>query len=259
MAYEGNLIVLYGGGDEIIEILLRPLSEPSKPTMYEKALVRLSEERIELLAACERYLRQVELGGPKLVEQLKNSTTYNMIKDAVIKAHGGEYPVFELKLPEGVDLELFPEPPLTSNPADITAEPIDPSVLRGADSRKEVFVKDLQRAIAYHKKLKKEGSPDGKEEDKERKAIAHIKEVATGEIHQYPTTVPEDEGELNCYRWTEGNWSCDCNRETFFKNHEDIPEDQQCGDGVRYLVNLEVDGKIIYREYEDGKEEGPNQ
>ncbi len=80
-------------------------------------------------------------------------------------------------------------------------------------------------------------------------AVAYIKKVSSGEIRQYQTMIGKPDGYFDLYTWREGNYSCDCNRQIFFKDGE-IPEDLQCSDG-RYLVNLKVDGKIIYQEFEE--------
>lgn len=64
-----------------------------KPTTAElselHANARLIAAAPDLLAACERYLRQIELGGPKLVKQVGRSYTYQVIKEAVEKAKKG--------------------------------------------------------------------------------------------------------------------------------------------------------------------------
>ena len=43
----------------------------------------LRVENEKLRYACKRYLRQVELGGPEVKKIVKDSITYNMIKEAV--------------------------------------------------------------------------------------------------------------------------------------------------------------------------------
>lgn len=51
-----------------------------------EANARLIAAVPDLLAACKRYLWQIELGGPKLVKQVERSYTYQVIKEAVEKA-----------------------------------------------------------------------------------------------------------------------------------------------------------------------------
>ena len=82
-----------------------------------------------------------------------------------------------------------------------------------------------------------------------------IKDVSTGEIRSFEDdhSVYFADGEYNFFMWDEGNWSCDCNRELFFNRaggQQYDNKDLVCGDGIRYSVNIEIDGKIEYREYE---------
>jgi hypothetical protein len=56
------------------------------------------------------------------------------------------------------------------------------------------------------------------------------------------------------YIWSEGNFSCDCNRHDFFERAADPDyegdEDEPCGDerySIEYIKNLET-GEIIYTE-----------
>jgi len=60
------------------------------------------------------------------------------------------------------------------------------------------------------------------------------------------------EPELSTHIWEEGNYSCTCNRGTFFDRTCGIPEeeipDYQCGDD-EYLVEIkDWEGKIIFSE-----------
>ena len=82
------------------------------------------------------------------------------------------------------------------------------------------------------------------------KAIACIRQESTGEVRRYPIDVQIESGIHDPYGvWSEGNYSCDCNRELFFTGHEVDDRDLVCGDGVRFSVNIEVDGEIVYQEY----------
>ena len=90
------------------------------------------------------------------------------------------------------------------------------------------------------------------------KSIVHIKDEATGIIHQYKESGSvwlDDDGDYNFYMWSMGNYSCDCNREIFFNNAVDKDSDidnLECGDQIRYAVNIEIDGEIVYQEYKTG-------
>ena len=90
--------------------------------------------------------------------------------------------------------------------------------------------------------------------DKEVKVIAMIRKNATGEIREYKTEVWlfDDNKEPDSYMWSEGNFSCDCNRCLFFDRAGGEEENwhHPCGDEL-YSVNLKtMDGKIFYKEYE---------
>ena len=55
-----------------------------------------------------------------------------------------------------------------------------------------------------------------------------LKDATTGEIQTYPDT------DIGVWGWTEGNWSCDCNRVLAF--YKEIPDwDSPC-EGKRYIV-----------------------
>ena len=74
--------------------------------------------------------------------------------------------------------------------------------------------------------------------------IAIIKCKATGEEARYDAGI-FDEGSEFC--WEEGNYSCDCNRESFFLRAQgkEEPEKIECGEG-RYSVILELsNGELI--------------
>ena len=74
--------------------------------------------------------------------------------------------------------------------------------------------------------------------------VACIRQNATGKVVRYHTELFTPQGYDGLFIWEEGNYLCDCNRAIFFCD-DDIP----CGEG-KYSVNIEVDGEVIYREYE---------
>lgn len=88
------------------------------------------------------------------------------------------------------------------------------------------------------------------------KVIAHIRDNATGEIRQYPTSEPIDDGEEqpSTYIWDDGLYGCDCNRLLLFQQANGELEDwgDHCGSD-KYAVNLEnpATGRIYYREYDE--------
>jgi hypothetical protein len=90
------------------------------------------------------------------------------------------------------------------------------------------------------------------------KIIHRIRENATGIIRETESTlgfgVEGYEGRPFDYCWTEGNFSCDCNRYLFFRRAagEDDGEDFPCSDD-RFAVQLvnPKDGKVFYDEFDD--------
>jgi hypothetical protein len=76
-------------------------------------------------------------------------------------------------------------------------------------------------------------------------STAHIRNNETMEVRTLPTTIDE-------FAWSEGNFSCDCNREARFKRAAGEAVDcnsLKCSDG-RYSVNLSRDGETYYKEFE---------
>jgi hypothetical protein len=74
-------------------------------------------------------------------------------------------------------------------------------------------------------------------------STAHIRNNETMEVRTLPTTIDE-------FEWSEGNFSCDCNREIVFRCIAgEIVGPLQCSDG-RYSVNLSRDGETYYKEFE---------
>ncbi len=93
------------------------------------------------------------------------------------------------------------------------------------------------------------------------KCIAEIKKVSTGEVVEYETDERLDFGEQEpcVFNWEENNYSCDCNRNLFFKRAkgEEITDEDWNAPCPRaeeneYLVNLKnkLDSKIYYQEFE---------
>jgi hypothetical protein len=80
------------------------------------------------------------------------------------------------------------------------------------------------------------------------KVTALIRKNDTGEIREYQSSLPLDciTNQPLCYLWEEGNFSCDCNRELLFYDHE--IDDTSCSNN-RFDVNIVLDDKIIYKEF----------
>jgi hypothetical protein len=81
----------------------------------------------------------------------------------------------------------------------------------------------------------------------------HIRETATGTVATYldKTGIEEGEKHPNPFWWSEGNASCDCNRELFFNRALGRPEIETACSSGRFLVRLEnkVDGTPYYSEF----------
>jgi len=60
------------------------------------------------------------------------------------------------------------------------------------------------------------------------------------------------------YIWSEGNFSCDCNRYLFFQRALNMDEDGEspCGDDRYTIDSIFHDGKIVYTEMDATTEAG---
>jgi hypothetical protein len=87
-------------------------------------------------------------------------------------------------------------------------------------------------------------------------AIIHeIRDNRTGEVRRAndEAILNEETGEPSTYIWSDGNFSCDCNRQLFFwrAGGEDDTREHQCGHerfSVR-LINPET-GRVFYDEFD---------
>jgi len=91
--------------------------------------------------------------------------------------------------------------------------------------------------------------------------IVTIKELSSGLVVTYEdtwddwgTASPKEQWD---FMWTEGNYSCDCNRKIFFYRHgfnEDKMDDAPCsGSENQYLVKVvfKETGEIVVNEFGD--------
>lgn len=72
----------------------------------------------------------------------------------------------------------------------------------------------------------------------------HIRCVESGEVRVYVSDLDHPQGWLSDgqeYMWTEGNWSCDCNRELFFRDWDVDDERLTCGE-TKYRIAKVVSG-----------------
>lgn len=80
----------------------------------------------------------------------------------------------------------------------------------------------------------------------ERPCIVHIRNNASGEVRTMPDTWI---GETMEYMWSEGSYSCDCNRAIFFFEGCGVNEnadDWQCGDGAFTVWIIDTNGARLY-------------
>lgn len=82
-----------------------------------------------------------------------------------------------------------------------------------------------------------------------------IRNNKTGEVVIYEDYGYFDEyGSFHDFIWSEGNYSCDCNRALFFYRAKDMPdpEDRDCGEEL-YSVRItrKSTGEILYDEFDD--------
>ena len=75
--------------------------------------------------------------------------------------------------------------------------------------------------------------------------------MADGEAVEYADTLYQTDDYDGTFIWSEGNFSCDCNRHSFFQRALNLPEDDDvpCSEG-KYMVDWIKDetGKILYSE-----------
>jgi hypothetical protein len=83
-----------------------------------------------------------------------------------------------------------------------------------------------------------------------------IKDKETGEIRSLITDGiwSDEDDEVSTFIYSEGNFSCDCNRFLFFNEAAGIDNEDtktECGD-VKFLVNIyTTKGKQVYREFDE--------
>lgn len=72
---------------------------------------------------------------------------------------------------------------------------------------------------------------------------AHLRNKKSGETVKYNATYSDDDKiEDILFFWTEGNYSCDCNRRIFMGVDYD---DAECGDGEIIVDKLFANGTLI--------------
>jgi hypothetical protein len=83
-----------------------------------------------------------------------------------------------------------------------------------------------------------------------RTIVIEILDAKTGLRSKYKDSYDKDDGWYD-FIWTEGNYSCDCNRSLFFARGrlEDDPKSPPCGSD-RYFVKIvdEGDGTVLLDE-----------
>ena len=78
-----------------------------------------------------------------------------------------------------------------------------------------------------------------------------ITDTATGEMRVYVDDFgfDDDPASGNEFCWSEGNFSCDCNRELFFERaNGNEPDETECGDDRFRVLIKTMDGVVLYQE-----------
>lgn len=92
--------------------------------------------------------------------------------------------------------------------------------------------------------------PDNGEDG--RPIRVEITQVATGEMRVHESTGWWENGRFEPYIWSEGNFSCDCNRRLFFERAaagDDWDGPAPCGSSAFTVRVMDMDGTVLY---EDG-------
>jgi hypothetical protein len=92
------------------------------------------------------------------------------------------------------------------------------------------------------------------DEYKDINLVVYIRENETGlvRIVKYKGSWNLTDNKFCDYIWSEGIFSCNCNREAMFNDYYDPDPEVECGYG-RYSINIWSDYAHVelYREYED--------
>lgn len=92
--------------------------------------------------------------------------------------------------------------------------------------------------------------PELKHEETSRSISVHIKRLSDGELR-----VVNETGDGWGWKWSEGNWGCDCNRRREFDREAfDDSQDYDCTEG-KYAVRIfdAETGEMLYDEWEASK------
>lgn len=78
-----------------------------------------------------------------------------------------------------------------------------------------------------------------------------ILESSTGRVVQYVDTFPDNDDDSVLWMWSEGNYSCDCNRGRWFKGAVGDTDAETCEfecDGGVYKAMVIRDGRILFND-----------
>ena len=77
-----------------------------------------------------------------------------------------------------------------------------------------------------------------------------IKRNADGLTRVYPFPEYGWDTDMDDYMWSDGNYSCDCNRALFFARaaDEDDDIDIQCGESAYSVRIFDLSGKLLYQD-----------
>lgn len=80
---------------------------------------------------------------------------------------------------------------------------------------------------------------------------AYLTDLDTGETREWKIYDFEAAHlEESDFMWSEGNYSCNCNRALFFARAagEEDPNDRECGDGAYSIIILDGTGDVRYHD-----------
>lgn len=103
-------------------------------------------------------------------------------------------------------------------------------------------------------------------DEEEMKHVVRIRRESDGRVAEYNTTVLKEYApnqEDGYFSWEEGNFSCDCNRHSFFceaigeeENEDEDSSDFMCGHTRYRVLDITFENGDVY--YPDGIRPHPN-
>ncbi|MCK4500745.1 hypothetical protein KAU11_09605 [Candidatus Babeliales bacterium] len=83
--------------------------------------------------------------------------------------------------------------------------------------------------------------------------LIKIKDIRTCEVREMSISNGPDSDEFNRYIWSDGNYSCACNRHLFFERaigNEPDDDDVKCG-SMWYQISVNIGDEEVFTDYDD--------